>query len=306
MGEPKSDERVYSIAASMNLPAEETDPVHLDGPISAYSTAIEDVAFLIRSQHRIHILQLLSEGPQTRDALLTATGASRVTLSRILSDLEDRNWIDRSYENGELSITDVGAAIYEEVAELIETVHVGNEKSHVTGQLPIGWRGLQLRHLVDSEVVVDDAADPMAASRAVADAIAESGSVRVLASTVTQLSMKNGLASRRNGVRPDDQVVFDADATEVCLENDSVTEQWTALESTAETPTFFSYDQPFPCEVYLVDDRTVFLMTWGKTEGATTVIKSENSRVVEWARVTFQNLRSESIALLDCERAPST
>ncbi|GAA0720103.1 putative transcriptional regulator [Halorubrum trapanicum] len=290
----------------MNLPEEETDPERIDGRVTEYPGAIEDAVFLIRSEHRIHILQLLSEGPHTRDALLNATGVSRVTLSRILSDLEERSWIDRSYANDEFSITDVGAAIYEELAELIETVHVGNEKSHVTGQLPIGWRGLQLRHLVDSEVVVDDAVDPMAASRAVADAIADSRSVRALASTATQLSMKNGLAASRNGARTDDEVVFDADATTVCLENDSVRDQWTALESATESPTFFSSDQPFPCEVYLVDDDTAFLMTWGETEGDTTVIKSENSRVVEWARITFRNVRSESVELGERERASAT
>jgi len=297
MDESKSDKRVYSVAAGMNLPEEETDGVQLDGNVTEYADAIDDVTFLIRSQHRMHILQLLSEKSRTRETLLTATGASRVTLSRILSDMEERNWIDRQYGSDELSITDIGAAIYEELAELIETVHVANEKSHVTGQLPIGWRGLQLRHLVDSQVVVDDAADPVAASRAVADAIADSTAVRALASTATQLSMKNGLASRRNGVEADDEVVFDADATAVCLNNDSVRDQWMDLEATADAPAFFSYDQSFPCEMYLVDGQTVYLMSWGETEGDTTVVRSENSRVVEWARVTFQNVRSESTTL---------
>lgn len=299
MDESTSDKRVYSVAAGMNLPEEETDPCRLDGSLTEFSDAIEDVVFLARSQHRMHVLQLLSDHPRRREQLATATGASRVTLSRVLSDLEDRNWIDRNYRNSEFSITDVGAAIYEELAELIETAHVGREKSHLTGQLPIGWRGLQLRHLIDSQVVIDDTSDPMAATRAVADAIDDSYSVRALASTTTQLSMENDLASSRNGTEPDDKVVFDADATEICLGTDSVRGRWRALESSADGQIFYSYGEKFPCDVYLLDDSTVYLMTCGESNERTSVIKSDNSRVVEWARITFLNILSESVALSD-------
>lgn len=55
--------------------------------------SIKDITFLARSEHRIAVLDALQEAPRARHELRELTGASRVTVNRVLDDLEDRGWI---------------------------------------------------------------------------------------------------------------------------------------------------------------------------------------------------------------------
>lgn len=54
-----------------------------------------DIEFLVSSDHRVGVLDALTRGPCDRDDLRTATGASSPTMGRILTDFQDRNWIER-------------------------------------------------------------------------------------------------------------------------------------------------------------------------------------------------------------------
>ena len=65
------------------------------------STPLAAIDFLARSEHRVNALGALSAGPQNRDDLRSATGASNATVGRLLEEFETRNWIqrvDRRYE----------------------------------------------------------------------------------------------------------------------------------------------------------------------------------------------------------------
>ncbi|ELY50195.1 helix-turn-helix transcriptional regulator [Natronolimnohabitans innermongolicus] len=55
----------------------------------------DDIEFLVSSDHRVGVLEALARDPCTRDELRTATGASSPTMGRILSDFQERHWIDR-------------------------------------------------------------------------------------------------------------------------------------------------------------------------------------------------------------------
>lgn len=56
------------------------------GPIDS---SLEAVEYLARSPSRVKILDLIRNAPRTRDELKEATDVSRVTLTRILNELED-------------------------------------------------------------------------------------------------------------------------------------------------------------------------------------------------------------------------
>ena len=53
---------------------------------------LEDIEFLVRSTHRVGVLDTLAEGACDRNDLRAATGASASTVSRILSDIEDLSY----------------------------------------------------------------------------------------------------------------------------------------------------------------------------------------------------------------------
>ncbi len=67
---------------------------------------LDDIEFLVSSDHRVGVLDALVGGSCDRDDLRTATGASSPTLGRILADFQDRHWIERDEKRYQL--TDLG------------------------------------------------------------------------------------------------------------------------------------------------------------------------------------------------------
>jgi hypothetical protein len=70
--------------------------------------SLEDIEFLSRSPHRVRALRTLRAGPADRDDLRAATEASKATVSRLLNEFEDRNWVVR--DGHEYELTDPGEA----------------------------------------------------------------------------------------------------------------------------------------------------------------------------------------------------
>lgn len=70
-------------------------------------SSLNDVKFLAQSSNRVAVLDALDESPRPPHELREVTGASRMTVHRILDDLKDRGWIIR--ENGQCESTHLGA-----------------------------------------------------------------------------------------------------------------------------------------------------------------------------------------------------
>jgi predicted transcriptional regulator len=270
----------------------------LAGRFISYSSGIDDVGYLARSKHRMHVLHLLAERPHTREELSKATGVTRVTLSRILSGLTERSWITR-HEGDGFRITDLGANVYENLARLIGTAEVSREKAQLIQRLPTEWLGFDIHELVDSEVIVGDDADPMAAARVVATEIGEATTVRALVGSVTLLPMQNSVEAVRRGTTLDNQIVYDQEATTVCLQNPDIADWWQELESSTPETIFYSHNQTFPCNVDLIDDSQVYLTVSGVDSGNFGVIKSANPTIVEWAHTIFHDRFSEATTLTE-------
>jgi predicted transcriptional regulator len=58
-------------------------------------SSLDNVEFLVRPESRVEVLDATHEAPRTRDELKQATDASRTTLSRMLADFEEQEWIVR-------------------------------------------------------------------------------------------------------------------------------------------------------------------------------------------------------------------
>ena len=94
----------------------------------------DDVEFLVTSDHRIAVLDALIEGPGDRDVLRSATGASSPTMSRILTDFEERNWVER--EGRTYQLTGLGEFVAGRLAEFVEAMTVEHRLRDVWQWLP--------------------------------------------------------------------------------------------------------------------------------------------------------------------------
>lgn len=107
----------------------------------------DDVEFLVSSNHRVEVLHALSERSRDRDDLRNATGASSPTMGRILSDFEDRHWIER--EGRAYELTGLGEYVADRLEELVEAMEFQQRLREVWPWLPHEIDGFSLELFTD-------------------------------------------------------------------------------------------------------------------------------------------------------------
>ena len=110
----------------------------------------DDIAFLANSENRVALLRSLSGGPHARDGLITKMGVSRVTLGRILGELDERSWIT---QKGQVcDITSLGAWVLEEYEAYSEMMAAERRIRKVFQWFPDEEYGFHISELADAEI----------------------------------------------------------------------------------------------------------------------------------------------------------
>ena len=97
--------RLYRVLLMDTCPCDFYIIAHL---CTLMTTALDDIDFLTRSEHRVTVLEALVGEPHEYAELKDLTGVSRVTLNRLLAQFEEKKWI---VENEQYEITAVGEII---------------------------------------------------------------------------------------------------------------------------------------------------------------------------------------------------
>lgn len=113
---------------------------------------IDTVAFLAGSENRVAALEALAERPRSRRELMEEYSIARVTLGRVLRELDERNWIVRSGRRYE--VTPLGELVISEFADLLGTMETEVRLRDVMPWFPADGLAFDLRCLRDAEVVV--------------------------------------------------------------------------------------------------------------------------------------------------------
>lgn len=105
-------------------------------------TAREQVAFLVGSEHRVATMEALRDGSARPCELERSLSASRATVQRALSGLDERDWVDK--RDGEYRLTGAGLFVlraYHHLADVVEAADdIGEPLSlldSVTDDLPV-------------------------------------------------------------------------------------------------------------------------------------------------------------------------
>ncbi len=136
------------------------------------SGAVEQIAFLARSEARVTILtHLLVAGPTTRRAFREELNQSRSTVTRALSALSDCGYVEQ--DGGSYSLTPQGRLVSDSFADLVDTVQATEELGTFLRWFPYSEFEFDIDHLRDGEVTVSTEADPYAPARQHAEALAD-------------------------------------------------------------------------------------------------------------------------------------
>lgn len=123
-------------------------------------STIDDVAYLVRSEHRVPALVALKVRPRSRSELWEMVGVSSSTIRRTLSEFEARNWIRK--DGYQYETTPLGAYIASAVTELIERVEIERKVRDVWQWLPDEESGFTIEMCAGAVVTVAEADNPYA------------------------------------------------------------------------------------------------------------------------------------------------
>ncbi|MCU4926116.1 transcriptional regulator [Halobacteria archaeon AArc-dxtr1] len=109
--------------------------------------ALDDIAFLVSSDHRVGVLDALARNSCDRHDLRAETGASSPTIGRILTDFQDRHWIDR---DGNLyQLTGLGEFVANQFAEFRNAMAYQRRLREVWSWLPHEIDGFSIELFTD-------------------------------------------------------------------------------------------------------------------------------------------------------------
>ena len=134
------------------------------------SGAIEHISFLTRSESRVKILtHLLANGPTTQRAFRDELSSSRSTVTRALSALEDRGWVERTGDACRL--TPQGHIVADGLDGLVDLVQATDELSTFIEWFPYAEYDVDIALFRGAEIITSTDPDPYAPSRKHAAAV---------------------------------------------------------------------------------------------------------------------------------------
>lgn len=254
------------------------------------SATLDDVEFLVGSANRLAVLDAISAVPRARHELREVTDASRVTLSRVLSDLEERNWIVRTGETYET--TTEGAVVAAEFARLFANVEAIDGLADALGWLPVDEFDFELASLAEASLIASTDRDLTAAITHTADRVREATRVRNVATGISSEVADAYLEAAAHDDRSLETVVhasvFDAAAP------DGETGRRLRAMVEAENLAVRRFDGAEPPVMLTVCDDVVLLCGRSDSRSPPEGVESTNGAVRAWADSYFESLRCEA------------
>lgn len=266
------------------------------------SETLDAAEFLARSENRVRVLERLAAGSADRTALQEAADTSRVTLGRVLSDFEDRNWVRR--EGSEYRLTILGETVHEGLTAFLDAVGATHRLRDVIQYLPAAELGVPLRHLHDATVTRPTDALPSKHVHTFVQTARDSEAIRGLWSV---LDFEFFRLLRRFAVDGSQDVegVFGHDVLETV--HAEFPGEYLAGLAGSEDGAVYEYSETLPGTVLLIDDVVLlFLISGNGYEG---VIESSNETIRAWAEELIEGYREQSStvdrAWLEADQTPS-
>lgn len=250
-------------------------------------TALDEIEFLVRSEHRVEALDALAERPRSRDDLRALTGASSSTIGRTLHEFEVRGWIRR--DGRQHRATSDGLFVAGEVTTLLDRIETRQRLRDVARWLPAEKLGISMESFADAVVTVADDDDPYEPVRRYDELIADAGTMRAFG-TATLKSANAGTLYRNVREGMTTEIIYPPPIVEAILE-------WspTAAKKGLEggNLTILMHDA-LPCGLTLFDDRVALTGYDPDTGMLRAVVDTNSPEAREWAEALYESYRDEA------------
>lgn len=264
----------------------------MTGSVDAFPEgAIEDVAYLSRTDSRVRLLDAIATQPYTRSELEEATGIARTTIGRVINEFEKRGWARRTAD-GEYTTTPTGTAINTEFTPFVESIQAIRNLGDLVAWLPTDEVPIDLRHFNDATIHRPEPADPMSTVtdfNARLDGVGEFQCLVGIAPPVPfEREMVKGVENRGLETK---HVITDNEL-DYLLDNPDRCRRWQQyLKSGANV---YCYAGQIPCNVFVFDETVIITNSQSDYGEPHAGIESEEEAVLSWAQEVIEKYRNEA------------
>ena len=247
------------------------------------SSPFDTIAFLANSANRVEVLERLREEPLTRNELAEGTSFSRVTLGRILDDLEARNWIARDARS--YAATPLGEWVTEEFTCLVARMESERDLREAVRWLPTERIDFDPGAFADATVTVPEPGHSHRPVNRFAELIESTSTARGFG--VSTLAATNAeTLFRRSRAGMDAEIVYPPAVASAILDTDPDAAEAAVVSGGL---TVLVHEDP-PCGLYVFDDRVIL----GGYDGSgvlRTVVDSGTPEAVAWGESVYRSVR---------------
>lgn len=253
--------------------------------------ALEDIAYLARSRNRVSILEVLSSEALTRRELTDRTSIAGTTIGRILNELSEREWVERT-DAGTYAATPIGRQVIAEFTPTVDAMSVIQNLGETIAWFQDTEPPLDLQHLADAIVRRPVPEDPMAPSSAYMEDLRSATEFHCLVGVAPpenfEKAMRNGAVER--GMRV--QHVITESEFMYLLDYPDRLDRWRDyIEAGANV---YRYAGSVPCNLLIFDDTLYIGNSQSEYGEPYTVVESTNRSALEWALRVIEEHREES------------
>jgi predicted transcriptional regulator len=255
----------------------------------------EELAFLLRSDNRMELLDVLDEsGPLDRYELEERLDASRRTITRIVDALAERGYLADGGEDGARSLSAFGAAIADAHREYRETAELANQYRPVLQHLDSDQFAPDPARLQGAELTVATEASPYALIDRVLELRAGADRIREMAPSIEAKSISQ-LADRIDkGGDFEIEVLLPPTAVEEARTHSEYAEAHRAIRNTDGVEMRVS-PEPFSVVLGVIDGTAVLGVTVDDRPHA--LVESTRTTFVEWAERRLDSFWDESVPI---------
>lgn len=257
------------------------------------NSSADDIAFLANSANRVAVLRSLTDGPHSRHVIEEKTNMSRVTLGRILDDLETRQWIS---QRGQIcDITPLGSWVIDEFSALSEMMEAQRNLRDVFQWFPEEGFDFPIRLLAGADITLVSRADASAPISRLVKQFQVGGRVRAFSFAITSQFLDACWRHVMDG-SVEWEWVFTSGVLDVLENSPEMASQSREMLETGRAE-YRHYDGEIPY-VVIVSDELVNLRLADEDGAATALIQSDNGRVREWADSTYDGYWQDGTRVL--------
>lgn len=257
-------------------------------------SAIDEIEFLARSEHRTGVLEALAQQSLNRDDLCRSTGASSPTMGRILADFEERRWIDRNGQNYEL--TPLGEFVADRYMDLHEAMETERELREIVPLIPRELDDFSVDLFADATVSYPGPGYPYEPVDRFIQLIETTDRMRGFGTTVLEANALEA-ACRAIIDGMEFEFIYPPDVVETIFDwNPPLVAEASGCEHCTDLVHDDLPDGDW-CGIAILDDRVCICCTDEETGMLKAVIDTDSPETLAWGESIYKLYRNEAVLL---------